>query len=724
MYIENLRIKSFGKLENMNIELSPGVNMIEGANESGKSTIAAFIRFIFYGVPAKERQTTVSWTTGRAEGSMTVNTGNKRYRIERTLFQTGEKSAWREDARIIDLDNNTPCHVGEVPGEVFFGVDSDLFAATAFVGQAGGAETGGAKVAESIENLLFSADENVNTQKAIAKLDAARTLLLHKNGKGGRIYELENECENLEERLKTALALSKERLTKEAQLADLRRNERTARAKSELLAKKIKQYETNALVKLFDRMHALEKKVDALEREISESGAPDAGAVSRLRTATERIALLGRELADLEARNDAAAEPIDDPVLAGYEADGGRDGVESEIRGQKMSAKVHTGVGVTLVIIGLVVLALGVIPLILGSDAARWPLIGGGIILAIAVTLFVSAGRSRAAARELEEKYDLDDLDERLTARNAARDSRRMNEFAIADARRRLEEAKKDAAGLFPETANADPERLKERLEALSESSLAAETTRAEYEKQLELLRNMREQLAGYDEEELRAAVDPTVGLDDVDRDNISAVRREADFTAKSAQSLERHAVELEKALAALPQGENSSELSDRLEAARAELETLREKLDAYLLACDKLGEASGNLRTSVSPRLASDAAKLMAHITDGKYTEIGVGGDLGMTALTDSGTRSISLLSAGTKDAAYLALRLALIGMLYRRCAPPTIFDESFARVDDERLAKLLTLAAAREQSIILTSNDRDARVMRGVGRFREIRL
>lgn len=61
---------------------------------------------------------------------------------------------------------------------------------------------------------------------------------------------------------------------------------------------------------------------------------------------------------------------------------------------------------------------------------------------------------------------------------------------------------------------------------------------------------------------------------------------------------------------------------------------------------------------------------------------------------------------------------------MLYRRCAPPTIFDESFARVDDERLAKLLTLAAAREQSIILTSNDRDARVMRGVGRFREIRL
>ena len=150
MYIENLRIKSFGKLENMNIELSPGVNMIEGANESGKSTIAAFIRFIFYGVPAKERQTTVSWTTGRAEGSMTVNTGNKRYRIERTLFQAGEKSAWREDVRIVDLENNTPCHVGEVPGEVFFGVDSDLFAATAFVGQAGGAETGGAKVAESI----------------------------------------------------------------------------------------------------------------------------------------------------------------------------------------------------------------------------------------------------------------------------------------------------------------------------------------------------------------------------------------------------------------------------------------------------------------------------------------------------------------------------------------------------------------------------------------------
>ena len=53
MKIERIRIESFGRLSDFELNLSQGINILEGPNESGKSTIAAFIRFIFYGLSAK-----------------------------------------------------------------------------------------------------------------------------------------------------------------------------------------------------------------------------------------------------------------------------------------------------------------------------------------------------------------------------------------------------------------------------------------------------------------------------------------------------------------------------------------------------------------------------------------------------------------------------------------------------------------------------------------------
>ena len=50
MIIEKIHIISFGKLADFTLDLSEGINIIEGGNESGKSTISAFIKFMFYGL--------------------------------------------------------------------------------------------------------------------------------------------------------------------------------------------------------------------------------------------------------------------------------------------------------------------------------------------------------------------------------------------------------------------------------------------------------------------------------------------------------------------------------------------------------------------------------------------------------------------------------------------------------------------------------------------------
>ena len=44
MINEKINIKSFGMITDMTLEFSDSINVIEGQNEAGKTTIAAFIK--------------------------------------------------------------------------------------------------------------------------------------------------------------------------------------------------------------------------------------------------------------------------------------------------------------------------------------------------------------------------------------------------------------------------------------------------------------------------------------------------------------------------------------------------------------------------------------------------------------------------------------------------------------------------------------------------------
>lgn len=100
MIIKRIHLLSFGKFVDQEYDLAPGLNLIFGENEAGKSTIHTFIRGMLFGIE-KQRGRGASKDTyskyepwenpGRYEGVMEVETERDTYLIERN-FQKDHKS--------------------------------------------------------------------------------------------------------------------------------------------------------------------------------------------------------------------------------------------------------------------------------------------------------------------------------------------------------------------------------------------------------------------------------------------------------------------------------------------------------------------------------------------------------------------------------------------------------------------------------------------------------
>ena len=102
--------------------------------------------------------------------------------------------------------------------------------------------------------------------------------------------------------------------------------------------------------------------------------------------------------------------------------------------------------------------------------------------------------------------------------------------------------------------------------------------------------------------------------------------------------------------------------------------------------------------------------------MTDKKYKYLGVDEGLKVSfTMSDGKTKSVDYLSGGTRDLTYIALRMALIDMLYTE-KPPICFDETFANQDNLRAAAMMRaikkLSDGGHQSFVFTCRQREATI------------
>ena len=752
MIIEKIVIKSFGRINDMTLEFSERVNVIEGENESGKSTIAAFIRYMLYGFSDApdgelgERKKRISWDSGMAQGSMYVRVAGKRYVINRSTVPADEsdRPTYREESSIVDAETGAPVFGKLSAGEVFFGVDGELFDNTAFIGRIGDPAIDEGSVKESIENIIFSGSEKINKQRAALRISDKMGALLHEGGAGGAIVDLAHRERALGEKLDECNRDNKLILEKEAELFRIRQRRAEAEDKQTRLYDLDSSYNNAMLIQTFDQLHVLEQeyeeKTEFYNKYIEENTRagfyPDEQYLTDLLVARKGVNEAYHALGDAEDNYSAqkAAIGITHEIENAIER-AGELGGESEIT-RRATTLWKSGVRNTAlsILAGLVALGAGIFEIATASNAGMqfgkviMAVIGIGALGVLGYLLWSLVKSNRelsflekefgtSSYEELKGKIEI--IAEARHKRDAMSIATENARVAVVKARERYEEAKRELTDLILRWGEEPPaselgdflDRLEGRVRFFLEkkNELLDEKTNIEI-----TVKEIRRNLADKSEIDVRAQVSPLMrkALTGINHDEI--INGIADAKSRVAEE-DKLAFDVENELILLKsRAGDPSEYYSRIDAVASRREDMVEKHKALFVALNAINGAMDNLRAEISPRLGEYATSLMEIMTDKKYTSFDVSDGLKLSFTDGDGElKSIDFLSGGTRDMAYIAVRAALIDMLYGE-KPPVCFDESFAHQDNVRARAMMKtinrLADEGCQSFIFTCRGREA--------------
>jgi DNA repair exonuclease SbcCD ATPase subunit len=755
MRVERLTVGGFGKLAGRELELGPGLTVVHGPNESGKSTSHAALRASIFGLVSGGRRTRDEtaaiarhrpWSEARYGAVLELADGAGRgLRLEWDFDRC--RYAVRDAATGADL---TAAHgAGTDPrilARTLYGVDRDVYLRLGCVDQSELDRIGDpGSVRHAIESALTQADADASAATAVEALKAHRSRLVGLNRAGTNpLPAAETEAAGLKTALERAAA---ERAEVETAAAD----RDAARAEAETAEERVHTLES---VRDHLRADELRRRLDAAE-----------GLATTVAVATERLEADGdgagfapvEQMAAMRDRmHDLAAMLAERTPLAAADAEAA---TALEARCEKLeetiatlapdrgaadrAAAVETAAAsasaASLPRGALAAVALGLVAAVAGVAAGLTLLIGIGAVFAAAGAAWALAARRTGATRDLDRLLPgAGPRGERLAAFRASVERDRALAGAerelgvvrveLAERRTRLAgtaQLEAELRGLHDRVATSlrgcgiDPADLDAGLrvydgrEASAQARREATATRTRASEELQRLlgpdsledaRARLEQL----EQGLNGHAALAVGrkLDDVERE-LAGVRRARD---RAAAESERLSATVAERLRMLP---DVASLRERLDASEERVAALRHVDRVLRLAEEELAAAAADTYRDFAPRLNASLEAGMSRLTDGRYTHAFVDEELRVRVEAPETGAVVELdrLSVGTQKQAYLVQRLELVRLL---CpgdgALPVLLDDPFAHFDADRLARTLEwlAEAARERQIVLFATQR----------------
>ena len=689
MILHRLELRRFLGLADHVFEFAPGLNVVVGPNEAGKSTLRTAIRTVLYENPAtassRYRDQYRSWQvddppelrlhfelTGR-RFILTKNYATRKVILaDSATGQTWEQHKTVQERLVAALGLPT----------------DDLFDATAHIAQTHLERIHVTSIGKELGTVIGGGGEDVTT--ALRRLDT-HIRSLERGSRGTAVKE--PGLLVVLERKETALRGEAEMLRRNAAEADRARaelsvlvGERT-RLAEEFAAKKVLLESNRDILQMEQRLSALKENERLRERKVRQiqeyttklvrldrdletttaSGIPGEEAVTHGRSLQERLRARERDLVALTTEEGAAEG------TAGSARRGG-----------------------TLAIAGILLAAAGA-AMLRAIPAAGWFAILLGLTALLAGILHLA--RQMRAGQLVEMRRE-----ERGRRRSAL-------EAETAELRAALEQLLTGLGCASLQEAEARLDGYRDLVQERRQTAEFLDSLRegSSDETIVEQWNTVRRDIFGMDER-LR---DPEIVAKRLTPLQVQTLEREVGELEQSLGLKQRREIKLTVDLERLaPDAEQLAVREEQLQDVDEDLQRVRRHLEVCRQALDALHEARREAEIPVREIAEKRAGEYLRVATAGRYSRVRVEGeDLELSVWSDEAADWVPAeepaISRGTVDLIYLAVRLALVGVLTHGKRPPLLFDDPFITFDDHRregAMRLLRELSSEHQLILFT--------------------
>ena len=697
---------TFGRLEQHELHLHSGLNLICAPNESGKSTWGSFICAMLYGLSTRDRGLMADknrfapWSGAAMQGRMDILSDGRALTLQR---DTRRANAPMGNFSCTYTGTGTPVEgiTAQNAGEQLLGVPRDVWERSAFIGQNALAVSQSAELERRISSLITTGEEDASFTESYERLK--KQLNRRKHNKTGQIPVLERDIAQLHQSLQELDALEQQARQAQEEVSALTQRVDGLRRQAAQQQAQIRQERINAWHRAARTAEEAQRRADILAE--AAAPLPDDAALSLLEgqaaaLQSDMAALAGQRSAANEARTAAAeahavweAHPLYPDDAAALERR-----AASIAPAKAPSLLLPAADGLLLAICAVLAVVFR------AASPQRW-IFAGMALLAAALTVFSVCLRRRAIRQE-QERVDRDRaaLAEQTASYLPLRDRAAQTDEAARRAGAILSGAEENCRSRLL-TLLTQVQRFAPAAADLSGAQIALSDARRSRDTLADARRTAREAAVGRDalqsqlsEEDLTRPPMPVIPIAG---GSVELELSQAQTALADARSRYDHLLGRIRGL------DRSSDLTDQLSQKREELARLQQEYDAITLAMTALEQANIILKNRFSPTLGARAAEIFSALTDGRYDKVLLSQDMALSAEQsgDPMSRSIRLLSQGAADQLYLAVRLAICGMvLPEEKHVPLILDDALVSFDDRRLrAALDVLLAESEQRQIL---------------------
>ena len=647
---------TYGKLNQAQLSLQPGLNVICAPNEGGKSTWSRFLLTMFYGLNTRQRGELADknrfqpWNGSPMQGRLQLAVGED---VLTLIRRTQRADSPMGVFSCTYAGTDTPARGLDALrcGETLLGVPQSVYQRCAFISSGSMAIDADADLERRINALISTGEEKISFSQAETRLK--RQLHQRKYNRSGAIPLLESEIASLS--------------SAQAEVQDLAERETSLR-------QQLRQVQEEQVTLRAAQQQEAQQRIAEKQRLLQ--SLPDSAALQSINEQLGAVRSMGEQVQ--QARDAAAAqEQTIQAQLQELSRNPLHPMTKPELEAQlQIQPPAPPQVAQLLISLALGLCGGGFLWYEIGQSQLLW-LCAACAVTALAAGNFLRLliqriRRQQVRRRELQRQEELRKLaDSYLPMLEKLEEQRSLlqqRQQAVADSEQRLRAT------------------LADLLTVVQKWDTGVHTP-TDVRRFVQQMTQRREELT----EEIRQA----------QADALHAQTPDADG---SAARLQQQIAQVQGQLAALGGAEDAPQ---RIARKQEQLHRLQGEYDSLALALDVLRSANTTLQNRFSPELGRRAAEIFADMTGSPWSHILLDREFRLSAEagSDPTRRSVQLLSSGTADQLYLAVRLAICEMvLPAEQNAPLILDDALLTFDDERLHKTLDyLVRLGEQRQIL---------------------